>query len=1032
MVLKTKKISGFPLVDDPDNFDVAGWEKSSNRTVRAPMSRLKGPKGDKGDIGLQGSKGEKGEKGDKGDTGLKGDKGDTGLQGPKGDKGDTGLQGPKGDKGDTGLQGPKGDKGDTGLQGPKGDKGDKGDTGETGKGFVILGYYQSEDALRLAIPNPDPGDAYGVGMSPPYDIYVFDAGIKDWVSNGNIQGPKGEKGDTGLQGPKGDKGDTGLKGDKGDKGEKGDKGDKGDAGNSGKSAYQYAHEGGYAGTEAEFYEKLAAEWAIADKDGTALKSLVSSNSEKLGGLAAEEIAYKSSYNAYGTLIRTKMANNGYHMCTLKIIGNPYVGSAYPINSVVKFYNDGNKAPIGRGGVNYGGNIGVVSLFHYNNRVYIWLPRVTATGSYKFFLWNQTSTSENQIETIESGAIPSEGVTNKADITLDNVIISSSVLTPDKLVQTEGDQTVNGVKAFTEKVTSPRFVMNTSGKLYSGAQQPSIFEMFTPGVFENKLNYLPIENMAIMASVSDSGEDDWVDITNTKSEATRKKIISGDDNGNIGVLISQGYKRVGIVFTADFYAFLNYLVISGSCSNNKVYISVEKQNSSGTWSNVVEKQALITWQFTASVPHAQILWDTEKTSRFPKVRVTFHFDWVDGNISIGKIAWFGTYPKNARTRAVKSDENGNIIAQFGSFQQKLAPVNDDDLVNKKFLTDNYPLKTDIKKPVHASATLESSNWQLFESFFRAEIADENLVTGVVVQAYTDAKVAIRPALMFEEGKMYVCADEAPTEAITISYDIVGYGATVSSGSIVDNQESGAPILHTSTDTKYGAASSTLYGHVISADNTATTDQSSYIPYHYRNAPGTVNLNDAAYRVNGTHTFYNVTIATNFPGTGTWTGTSNGSYLEVRRIYSNTYVQQTLYKRGSYEIWVRYSTSASAWGAWKRIDESISTEDQAFLTFLKTENTVTSLASLPKTGQRIYASASTNQTLSVATPSTPPLGDMHVFYQNTSTTTTRTITIPTTGVYLCDTAAVDLAPLARLEINIAYDAREGLYKLKVSEG
>ena len=53
-----------------------------------------------------------------------------------------------------------------------------------------------------------------------------------------------------------------LKGEKGDKGDsiKGDKGDKGDPGAAGKTAYQYAQDGGYTGTEAEFAVKLAKEF----------------------------------------------------------------------------------------------------------------------------------------------------------------------------------------------------------------------------------------------------------------------------------------------------------------------------------------------------------------------------------------------------------------------------------------------------------------------------------------------------------------------------------------------------------------------------------------------------------------------------------------------------------------------------------------------------------------------------------------------------------------------------------------------------
>ena len=69
-------------------------------------------------------------------------------------------------------------------------------------------------------------------------------------------GPQGPQGDTGPQGPQGDKGDTGATGPRGPQGEVGADGQ---PGTDGKSAYQYAQEGGYTGTEAEFAAKLAEE-----------------------------------------------------------------------------------------------------------------------------------------------------------------------------------------------------------------------------------------------------------------------------------------------------------------------------------------------------------------------------------------------------------------------------------------------------------------------------------------------------------------------------------------------------------------------------------------------------------------------------------------------------------------------------------------------------------------------------------------------------------------------------------------------------
>lgn len=55
-----------------------------------------------------------------------------------------------------------------------------------GRGFVILGYYATLDALISAVPAPERGDAYGVGSAAPYDIYVWDAVNGLWINNGSL------------------------------------------------------------------------------------------------------------------------------------------------------------------------------------------------------------------------------------------------------------------------------------------------------------------------------------------------------------------------------------------------------------------------------------------------------------------------------------------------------------------------------------------------------------------------------------------------------------------------------------------------------------------------------------------------------------------------------------------------------------------------------------------------------------------------------------------------------------------------------
>ena len=170
---------------------------------------------------------------------IRGPAGPRGEAGPQGLKGDAGPQGPQGVQGPKGAPGQKGDtgaKGETGARGPQGLKGDTGPKGDTGSGFVVKGYYETAPALQTAVKNPAVGDAYGVGASEPYDIYIYDGVTHTWINNGPLQGLKGDTGPRGPQGPQGAQGPQGiqgLKGDTGAKGETGAKGDKGDTGAKG-------------------------------------------------------------------------------------------------------------------------------------------------------------------------------------------------------------------------------------------------------------------------------------------------------------------------------------------------------------------------------------------------------------------------------------------------------------------------------------------------------------------------------------------------------------------------------------------------------------------------------------------------------------------------------------------------------------------------------------------------------------------------------------------------------------------------------
>lgn len=75
--------------------------------------------------------------------------------------------------------------------------------GPVGKGFQIKATFATLEELE-AVTDAESGDFFNVGTEAPYTIYLYDG--KDFVSQGQLQGPTGapgEKGDTGKTGDPG-------------------------------------------------------------------------------------------------------------------------------------------------------------------------------------------------------------------------------------------------------------------------------------------------------------------------------------------------------------------------------------------------------------------------------------------------------------------------------------------------------------------------------------------------------------------------------------------------------------------------------------------------------------------------------------------------------------------------------------------------------------------------------------------------------------------------------------------------------------
>lgn len=168
------------------------------------------------------------------------------LTGPQGPAGPQGPQGPQG------HQGPQGEKGEPGPQGPAGADGTM--------SFEDLTEEQKESLRGPQGPQGEPGPQGPAGK----DGQDGAQGPQGPQGEPGPQGPAGQDGAQGPQGPAGQDGVQGPQGPEGPQGPQGETGPAGADGQDGKSAYAYAQEGGFTGTEEEFASKLAMEYPTFD------------------------------------------------------------------------------------------------------------------------------------------------------------------------------------------------------------------------------------------------------------------------------------------------------------------------------------------------------------------------------------------------------------------------------------------------------------------------------------------------------------------------------------------------------------------------------------------------------------------------------------------------------------------------------------------------------------------------------------------------------------------------------------------------
>lgn len=129
--------------------------------------------------------------------------------------------------------------------------------------FVAELHENVDTALQEAKESGEFDGADGATFTPS----VASDGTLSWTNDKGLDNPESIN----IMGPQGPAGEKGEKGDTGEQGPQGEQGKTGENGADGKSAYKYAQDGGYTGTEEEFAAKLVQESVAmpSDDDGNA-------------------------------------------------------------------------------------------------------------------------------------------------------------------------------------------------------------------------------------------------------------------------------------------------------------------------------------------------------------------------------------------------------------------------------------------------------------------------------------------------------------------------------------------------------------------------------------------------------------------------------------------------------------------------------------------------------------------------------------------------------------------------------------------
>ena len=283
----------------------------------------------------------------------------------------------------------------------------------------------------------------------------------------------------------------------------------------------------------------------------------------------------------GCLVRLRIASNADAMVVVRIFGNSYL-TQLPIDTVIQFYNyNPENAILAHSGVNNGYNFGVVKVFNYNGRVYLWFkqPRTFQTFIVHAYQGNG-SDHRNMVESISNAAMPTSGVTRTVTITPKQSIYSGDNISVGNVTSSAS------IKASANMVARYISFNNSDGNNagYIGSGSPTTNDLYFISQRDNGI-HISADNSTATGGINLTANTNLVSIGSTT--ATEKLHVVGNIKATGKVSAAGGFFKESDARLKSDIKPLDY-TLDQICSIPTVSFIMNDQKQIGTVAQDLEE------------------------------------------------------------------------------------------------------------------------------------------------------------------------------------------------------------------------------------------------------------------------------------------------------------------------------------------------------------------------------------------------------------------------------------------------------------